>query len=237
MEGFLDQLTSLYTPEGIENLIRAGGLTVLVLIVFAETGLLVGFFFPGDSLLVTAGVFCSKSINGGQPILNIYTLNLSLMAAAVIGDQVGFLLGRKTGPKIFSRPDSRFFKKKYAVEAHDFYQRHGGKAIFLARFIPILRTFVPFIAGVADMSYRRFVVYNFVGGISWVLSMTLLGYYLGKSPWGEKLHVIILVVIFISLLPMMIGLTRRIISRKSDRMGLDPPGEDCQKELPGCFKN
>lgn len=214
MEGLFQQLTSLYTSEGIENLIRAGGLLALVFIVFAETGLLVGFFFPGDSLLVTAGVFCSKSINGEEPILNIVTLNLSLMAAAIIGDQVGFLLGRKTGPKIFNRPDSRFFKKKYAMEAHDFYQRHGGKAIFLARFIPILRTFVPFIAGVADMNYRHFVIYNIFGGIFWVLSMTLLGYFLGMSPWGEKIHLIILVVVFISILPMIIGVMKRFFFPK-----------------------
>jgi membrane-associated protein len=209
MLGWIHQFTWLYSPEGIEYLIRAGGLLVLVFIVFAETGLLVGFFFPGDSLLVTAGVFCSSSINGDGPVLNIFTLNLSLMAAAVVGDQLGFFLGRKTGPKIFNRPDSRLFKKKYALEAHEFYERHGGKAIFLARFIPMLRTFVPFIAGVAEMNYRYFVTYNVVGGVSWVFSMTMLGYFLGKSPWGGKIHLIILVVVFISILPMIIGVMKR----------------------------
>ncbi len=214
MQDILHFLTTLHTPEGIENLIRAGGLFVLIFIVFAETGLLVGFFFPGDSLLVTAGILSSRSMNGGEPILNIYTLNFSLMAAAVIGDQVGFFLGRKTGPKIFDKPDNRFFKKKYAIEAHEFYEKHGGKAIFLARFVPILRTFVPFIAGVAQMNYRHFVLYNVVGGISWVLSMTMLGYYLGQSPWGEKLHLIIIIVVFISILPMIIGLIRRFLNNK-----------------------
>ncbi len=205
MQEILEILKNLHTAEGIEQLIRTGGLALLILIVFSETGLLLGFFLPGDSLLVTAGVLSSRAINGSEPILNIVTLNLALMAAAVIGDQVGFLLGRKTGPKIFDRPDNRFFKKRYAIEAHEFYERHGGKAIILARFIPILRTFVPFIAGVADMSYRKFVAYNVIGGITWVLTMTLLGYFIGQSPLGEKLHLIIMVVVFISILPMIIG--------------------------------
>ncbi len=209
MHAILDFLASLHSPEGIENLIRTGGLLALIAIVFSETGLLLGFFLPGDSLLVTAGVLCSRSISGGGPILNIFTLNLSLMAAAAIGDQVGFLLGRKTGPKIFDKPDNRLFKKKYALEAHAFYEKHGGKAILLARFVPILRTFVPFIAGVAEMNYRHFVVYNMIGGVSWVFSMTMLGYFLGRSPWGQKLHVIILVVVFISILPMIFGVLKR----------------------------
>ncbi|MCE9624155.1 MAG: VTT domain-containing protein [Deltaproteobacteria bacterium] len=212
MKEFLDLLAHLHTPEGIENLIRTGGLLALIAIVFAETGLLIGFFLPGDSLLVTAGVLSSRSLNGGAPILDLWKVNLVLMIAAVLGDQVGFFLGRKTGPKIFDKPDNRFFKKKYALEAHAFYERHGGKAIILARFVPIMRTFVPFIAGVADMSYKHFVTYNVFGGIGWVFSMTMLGYFLGRSPWGEKLHLIILVVVFISILPMAIGILRRLIS-------------------------
>jgi len=215
MHEFWELFRNLHTPEGIETLIRTGGLLVLIAIVFAETGLLIGFFLPGDSLLVTAGVLCSRSLSGGEPILNFYTLNLSLMAAAVIGDQLGFFLGRKTGPRIFDRADNRFFKKKYAIEAHEFYERYGGTAIILARFVPILRTFVPFIAGVAQMSYRRFVAFNIFGGIGWVLAMTTLGYYLGRSPWGEKLHLIILVVVFISVLPMIIGVARRLLKKKS----------------------
>ncbi|MFO1462187.1 MAG: VTT domain-containing protein [bacterium] len=213
MREFLDLILNLHTAGGIENLIRAGGLLALIAIVFAETGLLVGFFLPGDSLLVTAGVLCSRSLNGGAPILNIVTVNLCLMAAAVLGDQVGFWLGRKTGPKIFDKPDNRFFKKKYALEAKEFYEKHGGKAIVLARFVPIMRTFVPFIAGVAEMPYRNFVTYNVVGGISWVFSMTMLGYLLGRSPLGEKIHLIILTVVFISILPMIIGVFKRFFSR------------------------
>lgn len=212
MVEFLEILKNLHTPEGLEALIRSGGLIALIAIVFAETGLLVGFFLPGDSLLVTAGVLCSRSLSGGEPILNIWIVNMTLMIAAVIGDQVGFLLGRKTGPKIFDKPDNRFFKKKYALEAHAFYEKHGGKAILLARFVPIMRTFVPFIAGVANMSYRKFFTYNIFGGIFWVLSMTMLGYFLGRSPWGEKLHLIILVVVFISILPMVFGIAKRLLS-------------------------
>ena len=213
MDAIFQFLGNLHSPQGIEALIRSGGLMLLVFIVFAETGLLAGFFLPGDSLLVTAGLLCSRSLSGGEPILNIWLVNLALMAAAVIGDQVGFWLGRKTGPKIFNKPDNRFFKKKYALEAHAFYEKHGGKAIILARFVPILRTFVPFIAGVADMSYRRFVAFNVFGGIGWVLSMTTLGYFLGQSPLGEKLHLIILVVIFVSILPMAIGVLKRFFSK------------------------
>jgi len=208
---------SLHSAEGLEHLIAAGGLLALIAIIFSETGLLMGFFLPGDSLLVTAGIFSSRAIHGGEPILNIYTLHLSLMAAAIAGDQVGYWLGRKTGPKIFDKPDNRFFKKRYAVEAHEFYEKHGGKAIILARFVPILRTFVPFIAGVARMSYRRYVPFDVIGGISWILSMTLLGYFLGKSPLGEKLHLIILAVIFISLLPMLIGGIKRFTKSSSSR--------------------
>ncbi len=214
MHELLEFLKTLHTPEGIENLVRTGGLTVLTIIVFAETGLLLGFFLPGDSLLVTAGVLSSRAINGDQPILNIYSLNAILMTAAVVGDQVGYFLGRKTGPKIFDKPDNRFFKKKYAVEAHKFYEKHGGIAILLARFIPILRTFVPFIAGVAMMSYRRFFAFNIIGGVLWVLSMTMLGYFIGRSAWGEKLHLVISIVIFISILPMILGILKRLLSQR-----------------------
>jgi membrane-associated protein len=214
MPEIFELIKNLHTPEGIEALIRAGGLLALILIVFAETGLLAGFFFPGDSLLVTAGILSSRSLQGGEPILNIYTLNIALMLAAVIGDQVGYVLGRKTGPKIFDKPDNRLFKKKYAVSAQVFYEKHGGKAIILARFMPIMRTFVPFIAGVGQMSYRRFVAFNVIGGIAWVFSMTMLGYFLGQSPLGEKLHTIIIVVVFISILPMIIGGLRKFLASR-----------------------
>lgn len=211
MHSILEFLKTLHSTQGIEQIIASGGLVVLVGIVFAETGLLAGFFFPGDSLLVTAGFLASRGITSSEPLLNIYILNVCLMAAAICGDQFGFLLGRKTGPKIFDKPDNRFFKKKYAREAHQFYEKHGGKAIILARFVPIMRTFVPFIGGVAQMKYSEYAPYSVVGGITWVASMTLLGYFLGNSPWGEKIHLIVMVIVGISLLPMVIGLVKRFV--------------------------
>lgn len=215
MEAVFEFLKNLHSTQGIEQMIAAGGLMVLVAIVFAETGLLAGFFLPGDSLLVTAGFLASRGIVSEEPLLNIFTLNIALILAAIVGDQVGFWLGTKTGPRIFDKPDNRFFKKKYVIEAHAFYEKHGGKAIIIARFIPIMRTFVPFIAGVAQMSYRKFVGFNIIGGVLWVLSMTLIGFFLGNSPWGEKIHVIILVVIGVSMLPLLIALFRRFVLRKT----------------------
>ncbi len=211
MQSILEFIQTLHSTQGIEQIIATGGLWVLIAIVFAETGLLVGFFLPGDSLLVTSGFLASRGIVGDQPLLNIYTLNIALIIAAVVGDQVGFWLGRKTGRKIFDKPDNRFFKKKYVMEAHQFYEKHGGKAIILARFVPILRTFVPFIAGVADMDYRKFVGFNIIGGVSWVISMTFIGFYLGKSPLGEKIHFIVMIVVGVSVLPIVFGVLKRFL--------------------------
>ncbi len=215
MESILEFIKTLHSIQGIEQIIAGGGLLVLIGIVFAETGLLAGFFFPGDSLLVTAGFLASRGIASSEPLLNIYTLNIALMAAAICGDQFGFFLGKKTGPKIFDKPDNRFFKKKYAREAHQFYEKHGGKAIVLARFAPILRTFVPFIGGVAQMKYVEYVPYSVIGGIAWVLSMTLLGYFLGNSPLAEKIHLIVMVIVGISVLPMIVGMTKRFFTHPS----------------------
>ena len=156
-------------------------------------------------------------------MLNIYTLNLALMAAAIVGDQAGYFLGRKVGIKIFDRPDGRIFKKKHVKEAHAFYEKHGGKAIVLARFIPVLRTFVPFIAGVAVMPYRKFFIFNVIGGIGWVLSMTLLGYWIGRSPLSEKLHQIIVIVIAVSLMPMIVGFLRKFWTKRRGKASLDSP--------------
>src|SRR3990170_3006817 len=205
MEGIVDFLRSLYTTEGLVALIRTGGLVALVAIVFAETGLLIGFFLPGDSLLVTAGILSSPHAVGGG-IFDPFVLVVCLGVAAVAGDQVNYALGRKAGRIVFSRPDGRFIKRRYFEEAHAFYVARGGSAIVLARFVPILRTFVPFVAGVAEMPYRRFVTFNVVGGVVggvlWVTSLIALGYFIGATPLGEKLHRVILVVIAVSLLPL-----------------------------------
>ncbi len=200
MQTLMDLFHRIYDVQGI---ITWGGMVALIAVVFAETGLLIGFFLPGDSLLVTAGVFCTAANPTGQPLLNIFWLNLTVSIAAIVGDQVGFYIGRKTGPKIFKRESSLFFNKKHLMRTHAFYEKHGGKTIIMARFMPIIRTFAPVVAGVGTMEYRRFVAYNVVGGIAWVWSMSLLGYGLGTAiPDIDKhIHKVIAVVVFLSILP------------------------------------
>jgi membrane-associated protein len=184
----------------VEFLVRAGGLLVLTIIVFVETGLLIGFFLPGDSLLVTAGIFAAKGD------LDLLTLNVTLSAAAIAGDTVGYRIGYTTGPKIFTRENSLLFNRKHLISAKEFYDRYGGFTIVIARFIPIIRTFAPVVAGVGAMSYKRFLAYNVFGGIFWVMSTTLAGYFLGTMIPNieERIHLIIVIVIFLSLLPAII---------------------------------
>jgi membrane-associated protein len=184
----------------VEFLVRTGGLVALIVIVFVETGLLVGFFLPGDSLLVTAGIFAARGD------LDLVTLNASLSLAAIAGDSVGYGIGVRTGPKIFTREDSLFFNRKHLISAKEFYDRHGGFTIFIARFMPIIRTFAPVVAGVGAMRYRKFIAYNVFGGIFWVLSMTLAGYFLGTLVPNiqERIHLVIAIVIVLSLLPAII---------------------------------
>ena len=162
-----------------------------------ETGLLIGFFLPGDSLLVTAGIF---AVNGD---LDLLTLNVSLSAAAIVGDTVGYRIGYTTGPKIFTRENSLLFNRKHLISAKEFYDRYGGFTIVIARFIPIIRTFAPVVAGVGAMPYRRFLAFNVFGGIFWVMSTTLAGYFLGTliPNIQEQIHLVIAIVIFLSLLP------------------------------------
>jgi membrane-associated protein len=194
MDSITNLLHALYDVEGI---IRWGGMVMLVAIVFAETGLMVGFFLPGDSLLVTAGVFAAAGHLDILALLGFVTI------AAVVGDQVGYYIGYKTGPRIFRREDSLLFRREHLLRAKHFYEKHGGKTIILARFMPIVRTFAPVVAGVGAMEYRRFVTFNVVGGVAWVFSMCLLGFSLGHAvPDIDKhIHVVIAVVIFLSILP------------------------------------
>lgn len=184
----------------VEFLVRTGGLLVLAIIVFTETGLLLGFFLPGDSLLVTAGIFAARGD------LDLVTLNTSLSLAAIAGDTVGYGIGARTGPKIFNREDSLFFNRKHLISAKEFYDRHGGFTIIVARFMPIIRTFAPVVAGVGAMRYRKFVAYNIFGGIFWVMTTTLAGYFLGSMVPNiqERIHVVIAIVIVLSLLPAII---------------------------------
>ena len=196
----------------VENLIRVGGLTAMTAIVFAETGLMIGFFLPGDSLLVTAGVFAAA----GK--LNIVWLNVLLIAAAIVGDTVGYWIGRKAGPALFNRPRSRFFNPAHLRRAHDFYEKHGGKTIIIARFMPIIRTFAPIVAGMGEMEYRRFLSFNVFGGLFWVISMTGIGYFLGQIPGvRDHIEVVIVVVVFLSILPGIIAFAREWYKKKKSR--------------------
>ena len=192
---------------------------ILFAIVFAETGLLLGFFLPGDSLMFTVGVFA------GAGKLDYLTTNLVLMAAAILGDSFGFLLGVKTGPKIFNREDSRFFHKKHLVRTHEFYQRYGGKTIIIARFVPIIRTFAPYVAGVGRMDYRRFIAFNVFGGIGWVFSLTTLGYLLGGFPIVKNnFEKVILLIIFLSILPGIIEIVKHKLGARRPEIPKVPVG-------------
>jgi len=181
----------------VQNLVQSGGPLLVCTIVFVETGLFVGFFLPGDSLLVTAGVFAGA----GQISLPWLLLPASLCAVA--GDQLGYLIGRKAGQSLYNREDSRFFKKTHLQRAHEFYDKHGPKAIIIARFIPIIRTFCPPVAGAAQMRYSRYLAFDIFGGVLWVCGLTLAGYTLGRKIPNiqSRLHLVIGVVIVLSLLP------------------------------------
>jgi membrane-associated protein len=202
----MDRLIDLWHQlSDLQGLIRWGGYLVLTVIVFAETGLLVGFFLPGDSLLVTAGLLASRGF------LNVYLMGLILSVAAVVGDSLGYAVGKASGPRIFTREDSFFFNKKHLHRAHAFYEKHGGKTIVLARFMPIIRTFAPVVAGVAEMRYRDFIVFNVLGGVAWVWSMLFIGHSLGRYIPGIDKHIdlVIVAVIALSLLPGVIGWLRQ----------------------------
>jgi membrane-associated protein len=191
-------LLALATGQyALDDLIRWGGYLILVAIVFTETGLLMGFFLPGDSLLITAGLVAAA---GG---LDIWILNGLLIVAAIVGDSVGYAIGYRTGPRIFRKEESRWFSRRHLLRTREFYKRHGGKTIVLARFIPIIRTFAPVVAGVGQMEYRRFVVYNVAGGIGWVVSLTWAGYLLGQTipNINQHIHLVVAVVVVLSVLP------------------------------------
>ena len=184
-------------------LVQAGGYVGLTAIIFSETGLLIGFFLPGDSLLVTAGLLASQPQFG----LNMWLLGLLLTIAAIVGNTVGYAIGRYTGPRLFTRDDSLLFKKKHLYQAQAFYEKHGGKTLVIARFMPIVRTFVPVVAGLGAMNLRTYTAYNVLGAVLWIWSMLFVGYFLGRYIPGVENHItkVILVVIFLSLLPGLIS--------------------------------
>jgi membrane-associated protein len=211
----LDFLRTLTTPELLIQLlstVMSGwlGYAMLTGIVFAETGLLVGFVLPGDSLLFTIGVVAGA----GQ--LNLMVIIPLLAGACLLGDWCGYLLGRRAGPAIFNRPDSRFFKQEYLQRTQAFYDKHGGKTIIYAKFVPIIRTFAPFIAGVAKMHYPRFLTFDVFGAIGWVFSMTTLGYLLGGIALVRRhFEKFVLLVILISVLPVILQIWRSKFQQKT----------------------
>jgi membrane-associated protein len=187
--------------SNLPELVQWAGLIGLTIIVFSETGLLVGFFLPGDSLLVTAGLLAATGY------LNVYELAPILTLAAISGNSLGYFIGRTTGPRIFTRENSIFFNKKHAIRAAQFYEKHGRKTIVLAQFMPIIRTFSPVISGVAGMKFKTFLTYNVLGAVLWVWSMLGIGYFLGNYIPGVDQHIeiVVVIVVFISLLPGLIS--------------------------------
>src|SRR5579862_5578103 len=201
-DSLLEIWRSLTDPDRLIHLLATAltgwyGYVLLAGIVFAETGLLVGLFLPGDSLLFTVGVV------SGAGQLDIVNVCLMLAIASIAGDQSGYFLGNRTGPGIFSRPDSRFFKQEYVRRTQAFYEKHGGKTLIYAKFVPIVRTFAPFMAGVGGMRYARFFSFNVFGGLGWVLSATLAGYYLGGIPVvRHNFEKVVIGIAVVSVLPM-----------------------------------
>jgi len=190
MQEYFELIPKLFVPE---NLIKLGGLSLVLFIVFAETGLFVGFFLPGDSLLFTAGILCSTHVLD----VNIVTLMLGLNLAATAGNLTGYYFGRRVGPKLFTRDDSMIFKKRYVAITKAFYDKHGGKALVMGRFLPIIRTFAPILSGVIRMEIRSFLFYTVVGSILWTCAMTLSAYYLAKVIPNLKDHLGLVVVFLI----------------------------------------
>lgn len=216
----MEWLQQLYTEDGLARLLSdlrsiapVLGLVVLALVIFSETGLLAGFFLPGDSLLVTAGIFTVA--NGDRPqLLDLGPAIVVLTLAAILGDATGRLLGARFGAAMRTRPDSWWFKRKHLDAAEAYYRERGGASIVIARYVPILRTFVPFAAGMGGIAPARFMFWNVLGAIAWVPPLLLLGHYLGKTSWAEKLHHVILIVIGISLLPLVWGAVRGWLSSR-----------------------
>jgi membrane-associated protein len=206
---FIRQL--LHSIYDVEGLVRAGGPLLVCIVVFVETGLFVGFFLPGDSLLVTAGVFAAAGT------IPLRWLLIPVMLCAIVGDQLGYWIGRGMGASLYKRKESFFFRRSHLQRASDFYEKYGGKTVILARFVPIVRTFCPPVAGAAGMPYSRYLTYDIFGGILWVGSMILGGYALGRSipNVGQKIHYVIAVVIVLSLLPAVISILRERQAAKS----------------------
>ncbi len=221
LDAILHFFHSLYNPEGLKELIRSGGAPLICAIVFVETGFFVGFFLPGDSLLVTAGIFSAARV------IPLKWLLLPVMFCAIVGDQIGYWIGRSAGVALYRREDSFFFRRSHLQRAHDFYEKYGGRAVILARFVPIVRTFCPPVAGAAKMPYASYLAFDICGGIFWVGAMILGGYSLGRSVpnIGERIHYVIAVIVVLSVLPALISILRagRKFSAPVDRGSANTP--------------
>ena len=200
----------------LEEIVAWGGYVGLFIIIFSETGLFVGFFLPGDSLLFTAGLFAAR----GQ--LDIVTLIFLLMVAAVAGNSTGYFIGRKAGQTMYNRPQSRFFRRDHLLKTKEFYEKYGALTIVMAQFMPFARTFAPVVAGVGEMKYRRFITFNVIGAVLWVNSMTLLGYFLGTLVPGIRNYIeyVIAAIIFVSVLPVAF---KYLQHRRESRKAAEPP--------------
>lgn len=223
----LKDFLHFFSAENIEMILRTWGwhsYWLVSAIVFAETGLLIGFFLPGDSLLFITGFVASTGA------INLFVCWVLLCAMAIIGDAVGYQLGRLTGDTVWSWEDSIWFKRSYLTRTHDFYERYGKKTIIYARFVPIVRTFAPFMAGVAKMPYRDFALYNIVGGIGWVISLTTLGYFLGQVPFLKKhIDLAVIAVIVISMAPIFVEFARhKLAAARAAKAGGAGPVADLE---------
>jgi membrane-associated protein len=221
MQTIIEWFTQLYD---VQTLVKVVGYWGMAAIIFTETGLFFGFFLPGDSLLFTAGLACAP----GNPLLgdahmNIWLLNAILIPAAILGDTVGYWIGYKAGAGMYTREKTLFFRRDHLLYTKAFYERHGGKTIVIARFVPIIRTFAPVVAGIAQMKYSRFLAYNVFGGIGWIVSLSVAGYFLGQVPWISKnLEATIMLIIIVSLLPAIIA----FIKTRFFDAPLKPEGEN-----------
>jgi membrane-associated protein len=209
MEGIIEFLKQLVNPESI---IRYGGIYLLLFVVFAETGLFLGFFLPGDSLLFTAGLFCSTGILAIHPVLLIFLI----MVAAVLGNMVGYIFGKRVGPMLFKRKSGLLFRQEHLTMANEFYKKHGKKTIILSRFLPIVRTFAPIIAGIVKLEYYKFVIYSIIGAVLWVNILVLAGYFLVKyiPQTKDYLGYIVIFLIVITTIPFAINAIKKRLRKR-----------------------
>jgi len=208
-ETLLSSLSLFGALPGLDlvDLIIGFGIFAVLIVIFAESGLLIGFFLPGDSLLFTAGALYAAGVLPNNVPISIHLFVFLLFIAAVAGDSVGYWFGRKAGPRIFKKPDAKIFKQVHIQNAQNFYEKHGGKTIIMARFVPIVRTFAPVVAGVAKMEYKRFLSFNLIGGFLWTFGITYLGYFAGRALIAAGVDIdsvilpLVFVIVFLSVLP------------------------------------